>query len=265
MADAVITEHAGTRQGPVTRFYQYGREGVHVLDTRKNLQRLYIFDPASDMMTERDPLHREKILRRFVFDPYGMLEETFSFGQSPRTFRYENGGEQIAVREGGQYGAVGKIFTFERNGIAETAWGRHGEIERVYIFEGSNDAITARKDGWFGTVDRTLVFEGIDASVFREPEAFLQFLIFTEWREGEKESTDRGTDVASRDGSKVTHSRYAYTGKRHPSSDTPSDSKDDIRIDVIPEGDRSLDESPKDIQGEKKSSEISFAERRKGH
>jgi hypothetical protein len=265
MADAVITEHAGTRQGPVTRFYQYGREGVHVLDTRKNLQRLYIFDPASDMMTERDPLHREKILRRFVFDPCGMLEETFSFGQSPRTFRYENGGEQIAVREGGQYGAVGKIFTFERNGIAETAWGRHGEIECVYIFEGSNDAITARKDGWFGMVDRTLVFEGIDTSVFKEPEAFLQFLIFTEWREGEKESTDRDTDVASRDGSKVTHSRYAFTGKRHPSSDTPSDSKDDIRIDVISEGDRSLDESPKDIQGEKKSSEISFAERQKGH
>ena len=184
MADAVITEHAGTRQGPVSRFYQYGREGVQVMDTRKNLQRLYIFDPSSDMMTERDPLHREKILRRFVFDNYGMLEETFSFGQSPRTFWYENGGEQIAVREGGQYGAVGKIFTFERNGVAETAWGRHGEIERVYIFEAGNDAITARKDGWFGTVDRTLVFEGIDASVFREPEAFLQFLIFTERHAG---------------------------------------------------------------------------------
>jgi hypothetical protein len=264
MADAVITEHAGTRQGPVSRFYQYGREGVQVLDTRKNLQRLYIFDPSSDMMTERDPLHREKILRRFVFDNYGMLEETFSFGQSPRTFRYENGGEQIAVREGGQYGAVGKIFTFERNGVAETAWGRHGEIERVYIFEAGNDAITARKDGWFGTVDRTLVFEGIDASVFREPEAFLQFLIFTERLAGEMESadTDRVADVASRDGSKV--SRYAFTGKRHSSSDAPTDSKDDIRIDVIPEGDRFLEESPGDDQGQKKSSEIPFAERQKG-
>jgi hypothetical protein len=267
MADAVITEHAGTRQGPVTRFYQYGREGVQVLDTRKNLQRLYIFDPSSDMMTERDPLHREKIFRRFVFDLYGMLEETFSFGQSPRTFRYENGGQQIAVREGGQYGAVGKIFTFEGNGLAETAWGRHGEIERVYIFEGGNDAITIRKDGWFGTVDRTLVFEGIDASVFREPEAFLQFLIFTEWREGEMKNadTDRGADVASRDGSRVTRSRYAFTGKRHTSSDTPSDSKDDPRIDIIPEGDCSLEESPGDVQGQKKSSEISFAERQKGH
>ena len=202
MADAVITEHAGTRQGPVTRFYQYGREGVQVLDTRKNLQRLYIFDPSSDMMTERDPLHREKILRRFVFDHYGMLEETFSFGQSPRTFRYENGGEQIAVREGGQYGAVGKIFTFERNGVAETAWGRHGEIERVYLFESGNDTIMVREDGWFGMVVRTLVFEGIDASVFREPEAFLQFLIFTEWRKGEMESTDQGA-APSRDGSRT--------------------------------------------------------------
>jgi hypothetical protein len=264
MADAVITEHAGTRQGPVTRFYQYGREGVQVLDTRKNLQRIYIFDPSSDMMTERDPLHREKILRRFVFDHYGMLEETFSFGQSPRTFRYENGGEQIAVREGGQYGAVGKIFTFERNGVAETAWGRHGEIERVYLFEGGNDAIMVRKDGWFGTVVRTLVFEGIDASVFREPEAFLQFLIFTEWREGEMERTDQGA-APSRDGSRTNPGRFAFTGKRHTSSDTPSDSKDDIRIDVIPEGDCTLEESHEEDQGRKKSSEISFAERRKGH
>jgi hypothetical protein len=264
MADAVITEHAGTREGPIARFYQYGREGVRVLDTKKDLKRLYIFDPSSDMITERDPLHREKILRRFVFDHYGMLEETFSFGQSPRTFRYENGGEQIAVREGGQYGAVGKIFTFERNGVAETAWGRDGEIERVYIFEAGNDAITERKDGWFGTVDRTLVFEGIDASVFREPEAFLQFLIFTERHAGEMESadTDRVADVASRDGSKV--SRYAFTGKRHLSSDAPTDSKDDIRIDIIPEGDRSLEESPGDDRGQKKSSEIPFAERQKG-
>jgi hypothetical protein len=266
MADAVITEHAGTRQGPVTRFYQYGREGVKVLDTRKNLQRLYIFDPSSDMMTERDPLHREKILRRFVFDHYGMLEETFSFGQSPRTFRYENGGEQIAVREGGQYGAVGKIFTFERNGVAETAWGRYGEIERVFLFEPGNDAIMVKKDGWFGTVDRTLTFEGIDASVFREPEAFLQFLIFTERREGELESADmdRSADVTSRDGSRVTHSRFAFTGKRHTSSDTSSDSKDEIRIDIIPEGDAPREETPEDEPGRKKSSEISYAERQKG-
>jgi hypothetical protein len=266
MADAVITEHAGTRQGPVTRFYQYGREGVHVLDARKNLQRLYIFDPSSDMMTEHDPLHREKILRRFVFDHYGMLEETFSFGQAPRTFRYENGGEQIAVREGGQYGAVGKIFTFEHNGVAETAWGRHGEIERVYLFEAGNDAITERKGGWFGTVDRTLVFEGIDASVFREPEAFLQFLIFTERRAGEMESgdTERVADVNTRDGSRGTHSRFAFTGKRHTSSDTPSDSKDDIGIDIIPEGDTSREETLDDEPGRKKSSEISYAERQKG-
>jgi hypothetical protein len=265
MADAVITEHAGTRQGPVTRFYQYGREGVKVLDTKKNLQRLYTFDPSSDMMTERDPLHREKILRRFVFDHYGMLEETFSFGLPPRTFRYENGGEQIAVREGGQYGAVGKIFTFEHNGVAETAWGRHGEIERVYIFEGGNDSITVRKDGWFGTVDRTLVFEGIDASVFREPEAFLQFLIFTEWREGEMESADLGAATPSRNESRTTPGRFAFTGKRHTSSDTPTDSNDDIRIDVIPEGDCSPEESQREDQGRKKSSDISFAERRKGH
>ncbi len=266
MTDAVITEYAGTRQGPVARFYQYGREGVRVLDFRKNLQRLYIFDPSSDMMTECDPSRREKILRRFMFDTSGMLEENFSFGQHPRTFRYENGGEQIAVREGGQYGAVGKIFTFDRNGVAETAWGRHGEIERVYIFEAGDDAITERKGGWFGTVDRTLVFEGMNASVFREPEAFLQFLVFTERREGEMEGgdTDRVADVTARDGSKVTKSRFAFTGKRHTSSDTYSDNQEDFRIDIIPEGDVSFEKTPKDEPGQKKSSEISFAERQKG-
>jgi len=241
MADAVITEYAGTRQGPIVRFYQYVQEGVRVLDTRKNLQRLYLFDPSLDMMTERDPSRREKILRRFVFDQNGMLEETFSFGLRPRTFRYENGGQQIAVREGGQYGAVGKILTFDCNGVTETAWGRHGEIERVYIFEAGDDAIMERKGGWFGIVDRTLVFEGINASVFREPEAFLQFLMFTEWREGEVDSTDkdRVADVTHGDGSKVTYSRFAFTGKRHTSSDTHSDTKEDFRIDIIPEGDAS--------------------------
>jgi hypothetical protein len=266
MADAVITEYAGTRKGPIVRFYQYRTDGVRVMDTKQNLQKFYLFDPSLDMMTERDPSRREKILRRFVFDQNGMLEETFSFGQRPRTFRYENGGQQIAVREGGQYGAVGKIFTFDRNGVAETAWGRHGEIERVYIFEAGDDAITERKGGWFGTVVRTLVFEGMNVSVFREPEAFLQFLMFTERREGEMDSTDmdRVADVTLGDGSKETPSRFAFTGKRHTSSDTHSDTKEDFRIDIIPEGDASSEETPEDEPSRKKSSEISFAERQKG-
>ena len=195
-----------------------------------------------------------------------MLEETFSFGQHPRTFRYENGGEQIAVREGGQYGAVGKIFTFDRTGVAETAWGRHGEIERVYIFEAGDDAITERKGGWFGTVDRTLVFEGINASVFRQPEAFLQFLVFTERREEEVDSTDkeRVADITQSDGSRATKSRFAFTGKRHNSSDTHADTKEDFRIDIIPEGDISSEKTPEDEPSGKKSSEINYAERKTG-
>ena len=266
MADAVITEYAGTRQGPVARYYQYGSEGVRVLDTKKNLQRLYIFDPTLDMMTERDPSHREKIVRRFVFDQNGMLEESFSFGLHPRTFRYENGGQQIAVREGGQYGAVGKIFSFDHHGITETAWGRHGEIERVYLFEDGNGAITERKDGWFGTADRTLVFEGINASVFREPEAFLQLLMFTERREGEVENADtsRVADTLHAGGSKVTQSRFAFTGKRHTSPETPPETKEDIRIDTIPDGDDSPEEALEDEPNQKKSSEISYEDRKTG-
>jgi hypothetical protein len=66
------------------------------------------------------------------------------------------------------------------------------------------------------------------------------------------------------DGSKVTHSRFAFTGKRHTSSDTHSDTKEDFRIDIIPEGDISFEETPQDEPSRKKSSEISFAERRTG-
>jgi hypothetical protein len=188
MTDAVIAEHEGSRRGAIVRYYQYGNGGVRVLDGGKVIRRLYYFDPSSNMMTERDPSRQEKILRRFVFDSYGMLEETFSFGHSPRTFKFEAGGQRIAVREGGDYGAVGKLFTFEENGISETGWGRNGEIERVYVFEPGDDAITERSGGWFGNVDRTIVFEGIRASVFREPEAFLQFLVFTEWSESDRDA-----------------------------------------------------------------------------
>ena len=269
MADAVITEFAGTRKGPVTRFYQYSREGVRVLDAGKNLKRLYLFGPSSDMMTEHDTTVKEKILRRFIFDQNGMLEETFSFGQRPRTFRYENGGRQIAVREGGQYGAVGKTYTFDQNGIVETSWGRHGEIERVYIFEAGNDAITERTAGWYGPVSRTIIFEGIEASVFREPEAFLQFIVFTERGEGEVNAGlfKSAADAARGAGSPPARSRFAFTGKRHtPSSTRPGtgENGEDTRIDIIPEGDKSVDETPSEELKAKKSSDISYAERRSG-
>ena len=246
MEEPVITEHAGTRKGPITGFYQYSREGIRVLDGEKTLKRLYIFGPSADMMTERDIVLHDKILRRFMFDQNGMLEETFSFGQRPRTFRYESGGRQIAVREGGQYGAVSKIFTFDRNGITETAWGREGEIERVYIFDEGNDAITERAAGWYGPVRRTLVFEGIDASVFREPESFLQFIMFTEPREGEADATGSvEPDSDYEGGSPPTRSRFAFAGKRRLPSDSDKDigeNEGDTRIDFIPDGDTSADE-----------------------
>jgi hypothetical protein len=269
MADAVITEFAGTRKGTVTRFYQYGQDGVRVLDTGKNLKRLYLFGPSADTMTERDTTVKEKILRRFIFDQNGMLEETFSFGQRPRTFRYENGGLQIAVREGGQYGAVGKTFTFDHNGIVETAWGRHGEIERVYIFEAGNDTITERAAGWYGPVSRTMLFEGIDASVFKEPEAFLQFTVFTERSQEDADAArlNSAADSAHGAGLSPTRSRFAFTGKRRTPSDTGQDigeKGEDTRIDFIPDGDTPVDETLSKKPRQKKSSEISYAERRSG-
>ena len=220
MEDALITEHAGTRRDEITRYYQYGSGGVRVLDVKKAVKRLYRFDPSSNMMTERDPHHPDTILRRFIFDRYGMLEETFTLAERPRSFKYENGARQIAVREGGDYGAVGKIITFEENGIAETAWGRNGEIERVYQFDPKGDAITIRAGGWFGDVKRTIVFGRMGASLFHEPESFLQFLMWTEWsgKDTDDHVSDRVAEIRGSGSAGAGGSPYAYTGPRRTGS-----------------------------------------------
>jgi hypothetical protein len=277
MTDAVITEFAGMRGGSINRIYQYTREGIRVLNGRRVLKRLYLFDPSTNMMRECDISRQDKVLRRFVFDNYGMLEESFSFGHPPRTFRYEDGGRQIVMREGGDYGAVGKTYTFEANGIAETAYGRNGEIERVFVFASGNDTILLRRGGWYGDVERTMVFEGIEASLFREPEAFLQFLMFTEQshEEQEAEVQEQVAKIRGETPSASGRSRYAYTGVRHTSMDTeerPEQSpamhmpvrpearqnerparrpttgafnRDDAGIEIIPDGDASPQNVPR--------------------
>ncbi len=287
MTDAVITEFAGTRRnGTISRFYQYGSGGVKVLDGRKVLKRLYRFDPASDMMTEHEPTRPDRILRRFIFDRMGMLEETFSSGSRSRTYRYEQGGQQIAVREGGEYGQVGKIITFEGKGIAETAWGRNGEIERVFMFDADN-SITERAGGWFGNIARTIIVDGVSASLFREPEAFLQFLVFTDWSENDREEVIQEQVKKIRGGGSASSSRspYAFTGERHTSIDTgelmgwgsaprmpvqrqdarpgrSSGSNADAGIDFIPEGDNPVQDVPRRIvPPSRPSRNISFEER----
>lgn len=221
MTDSVITEYSRNERDATSRVYRYSVGGVQVYDNHDRLRRLYRFDPASNVMTENDPGSPNKILRRFVFDDMGMLEETFSFGQAPRTFHYE-GNSEIVMREGGEYGAVGKTFTFERNGVAETAFGRDGGIERVYVFEPGGGTITIRKGGWYGDVERRLVCDRIDASVFLAPDAFLQFLMFTDKSDHEvQEEIDeqvakiRGSSSSSAPG----RSRYAYSGTRHTSDE----------------------------------------------
>ena len=221
MTESVITEFTGGQRDSISRVYHYGVSGVRVLDSHDVTRRLYRFDPSSNTMTENDPAQPGKILRRFVFDNYGMLEETFSFGQPPRTFRYEAGGWQIVMREGGDYGAVGKTFSFEGSGVAETAFGRDGSVERVYVFEPGGEAITIRSGGWYGDIERKLVCERINASVFREPEAFLQFLMFTEKSacETEAEIDEQVAKIRGGSAGEPGRSRFAYTGPRHTSDD----------------------------------------------
>ena len=281
MEDVLITEYAGTRRDEISRFYQYGSGGVRVLDTGKAIKRLYLFDPSSDIMTERDPRRQDRILRRFVFDRYGMLEETFAFGRSPRTFRYENGGRQIVVREGGDYGAVGKIFTFESNGISETAYGRNGEIERVYQFDAKGEAIAVRAGGWYGDVERTLVVAGRGASLFCEPEAFLQFLMFSEWSAAERDDVvnEQVAKIRAGETAASKKSPYAFTGGRQVPDGTgavpglgPVPQRDartsragpaDTGIDFIPDGDApAVEDSHKQRILSRQSRDISYQERR---
>lgn len=286
MEDKLITEHAGTRRDGISRLYQYGGGGVRVLDSRRILKRLYAFDPVSGIMTERDPGRQDTILRRFVFDTYGMLEETFAFGERPRTFRYEDGASRIAVREGGDYGAVGKIFTFEDNGIIETAWGRHGEIGHVYQYDAKDDAIVIRKGGWYGDVERTIVFAGMGASLFMEPESFLQFLMFTEWSEKDKKEdiSERvaevhgrkrdgsGTGTVSRAGTRSPPAGSAASKKSGLILRTPRQrkkmedartSRDDEGIDFIPDADApAAEDAGKQKILSRQSRDITWEERR---
>jgi hypothetical protein len=118
-------------------------------------------------------------------------------------------------------------------------------------------------------VSRTIVFEGIEASVFREPEAFLQFVVFSE--QGEEEEYAVRPDVASAGvhgaGASPAGSRFAFTGKRSSPSDSIQETGakgEDIQIDFIPDGDAPMDESRPEKPRQKKSSEISYDERRSG-
>jgi hypothetical protein len=122
-----------------------------------------------------------------------------------------------------------------------------------------------RKGGWFGTVDRTMVTERIDASVFREPEAFLQFLMFTERHEGEWEAEPQMSPASAgrRDGAPLmTKSRFAFTGQRHTPADDRSGAGGNHDIEFIPDGDVSKEDNSRERARPKKSSEISYAERR---
>jgi hypothetical protein len=277
MEDKLITEHAGTQRDAISRYYQYGSGGVRVLDTRKSVKRLYLFDPSTDIMTERDPRRPDTILRRFIFDRFGMLEETFAFGERPRTFRYEDGARRIAVREGGDYGAVGRIITFEEEGITETAWGRNGEIEHVYQFDPKGDSILVRNGGYYGDIGRTIVFAGMGASLFRDPEAFLQFLMFTEWsdRDQSEHVDQRVAEIRSGDAASSGRSPYAFTAPKAGSKSAPRITglkkggqaargpANDTPVDFIPDADSpAVENSRKQVIFSRQSRDISYQERR---
>ena len=89
--------------------------------------------------------------------------------------------------------------------------------------------------------------------------------MFTEMPPGEGQVSDKldTENVPQGDGRKINPGRFAFTGKRHTSPDTPPEMKGDIRIDIIQDGDAPPEEAP-DEPRQKKSSDISYAERKTG-
>jgi hypothetical protein len=136
-----------------------------------------------------------------------------------------------------------------------------------------------RSGGWYGDVERTIVITGMGASLFREPEAFLQFLMFTEWSKNDRDEdiNERVSEIRRGEAASFGRSPFAYNGVRHaPAGHADAGGKKQVPqrpaqasrgsttdggIDFIPDGDAPARE---DLQGpgSRPSSQISFAERR---
>jgi hypothetical protein len=125
-------------------------------------------------------------------------------------------------------------------------------------------------------VDRTILFNGIRASVFREPESFLQFLMFSEWSSGDREDAVNEQVAKIRSGGDGVsgRGRYSYTGVRPSAADAgaagrdqrprvSARSSDDASIDFIPDADSPGTVVPRGpAAASRPSREISFDERR---
>jgi hypothetical protein len=181
------------------------------------------------------------------------------------------------VREGGDYGAVGQIITFEEEGITETAWGRHGEIGRVFLFDPRGETITIRRGGYYGEIDRTIVFADRGAMLFRDPDAFLQFLVFTEWSDRDRdEHVDERVAEIRREGAPAPgRSPYAFTrptaaGKPAKIQGIRKDAKpgreeSGAGIDFIADADApAVEDSRRQRIISRQSREITYEERRDG-
>ena len=91
----------------------------------------------------------------------------------------------------------------------------------MYQLDPRGDAITVRAGEWFWDADLTIVFSGIEALLFLEPEAFLQFLMFTEWSasDWEEDANERVARIRNGDVPGSLQSRFAYSAAGH----TPAD------------------------------------------
>jgi hypothetical protein len=126
-------------------------------------------------------------------------------------------------------------------------------------------------------VARTIMFAGMGASLFREPEAFMQFLMFTEWsaKDHDEHMNERVSEIRGGKDASSGRSPYAYTaapasGKAAPritglrkDGQKARSSQDDMKIDFIPDADApAVEDSRKQRILSRQSREISYEERR---
>jgi hypothetical protein len=135
------------------------------------------YESDGKTLTERKGGRDGKVIRTVTFEIDHAIEWDMSpYGKRKSTYLFEPGEHRILEREGGKYGTLLRGFLFEPEGIVEGEGGGHGPVRRMFAFDKAKPAILERTGGHFGDIRRTLVFEGMDPSVLRNFDTFLEFV-----------------------------------------------------------------------------------------
>ena len=173
-----ITEREGNF-GKVLRTFVYESDGIteHEGERLGKVKRSLWYESDGKTLTERKGGRDGKVIRTVTFETDHAIEWDMSpYGKRKSTYLFDPGEHRILEREGGKYGTLLRGFLFEPEGILEGEGGGHGPVRRMFAFDKAKPAILERTGGHFGDIKRTLVFEGMDPSVLRNFDTFLEFV-----------------------------------------------------------------------------------------